>query len=120
MVDATVEYAAIQERLDDMVDGLTHQSILRRLSKVLDKDDHVGLSFWLAAGVMLASTAFFFFQVFLVPRRWANSMIVAGLVTGVAWHHYTYMKDIWADTKKAPTVYRYMDWLITVPMQVVQ
>ena len=80
MADPALEYVAIQEKLDDMMDGLGQQSMLRRLSKVLDKDDHVGLSFWLAAGIMLASTAFFFFQVFLVPRRWANSMIVAGLV----------------------------------------
>ncbi|CAD7967785.1 unnamed protein product [Amoebophrya sp. A25] len=93
---------------------------LRRLSLVLDGEDHVGLSFWLAGGLQLASTIFFFAQVFLVPRRWANSMIVAGIVCGVAWHHYQYMKDLWADTQTAPTVYRYMDWLITVPLQVTE
>jgi len=113
----------LQDKLEGIQDGIalaTDKGILRKLAVALDTDDHIGLSFWLAASMQLAATVFFFFQVFLVPKRWANSMIVAGLVTGVAWHHYTYMKDIWAETHKAPTVYRYMDWLITVPMQVTQ
>ncbi|CAD7946166.1 unnamed protein product [Amoebophrya sp. A120] len=114
------ELGVLQDKLEHLQDAVSQQGVLRRLAVALETDDHVGLSFWLAASMQLAATVFFFFQVFLVPRRWANSMIVAGLVTGVAWHHYTYMKDIWAETKKAPTIYRYMDWLITVPMQVVE
>ncbi|CAD7958786.1 unnamed protein product [Amoebophrya sp. A120] len=121
---------AASSRMQKSFDGL-HGNLLgsrndqmdnpfRQLAMVLDGEDHVGLSFWLASGLMLAALAFFFFQVFLVPRRWANSMVVAGLVCGVAWHHYTEMKDIWASTQRAPTVYRYVDWLVTVPLQVTE
>eukprot|EP00392_Amoebophrya_sp_AT5.2_P016987 g17297.t1 len=94
--------------------------VAKRKLAVMDMDDHVAVSFHLATGICLASTVFFFLQVPFVPARWRNSMVVAGLVTGTAWHHYQHMQDLWEDTKKAPTIYRYMDWLITVPMQVVQ
>eukprot|EP00392_Amoebophrya_sp_AT5.2_P012392 g12495.t1 len=113
----------VQRTLDDIqrqLRGEDHDFVGRRLAMLLDGNDHVGLSFWLATGLMLAATAFFFFQVFLVPRRWANAMVAAGLVCGTAWHHYVHMKSIWADTKKAPTTYRYVDWFITVPIQVAQ
>ena len=47
-------------------------------------------------------------------------MTVAGLVTGVAFWHYLYMRDIWVSTGSSPTVFRYIDWLITVPLQIVE
>ena len=59
-------------------------------------------------------------QVFLVPRRWANAMIAQGLVCFIAWHHYSYMTEIWQQEQRAPTTYRYMDWLVTVPLQILQ
>ena len=31
-----------------------------------------------------------------------------------------YMRDVWVATGESPTVYRYIDWLITVPMQIVE
>lgn len=115
------ELSRIEAELDELEKSLdSRPDVLRQLVTLMAEDDHVGLSFLLAAGIMLSASAFFFLQVFLVPRRWANSMTVCGLVTVVAWHHYMYMKDVWADTKAAPTVYRYMDWLITVPLQVVE
>ncbi|CAD7966781.1 unnamed protein product [Amoebophrya sp. A120] len=92
----------------------------RRLAKLIEMDDHVGVSFHLATGICLASTIFFFAQVAFVPDRWRNSMVIAGLVTGVAWHHYQHMQEIWEDTSKAPTIYRYMDWFVTVPLQVIE
>jgi hypothetical protein len=30
------------------------------------------------------------------------------------------MRDVWVATGESPTVYRYIDWLITVPMQIVE
>ena len=47
-------------------------------------------------------------------------MTVAALVTGVAWYHYTYMREHWVITGESPLVLRYIDWLITVPLQVVE
>ena len=30
------------------------------------------------------------------------------------------MRGVWADTGTSPTVYRYIDWLITVPLQIIE
>ena len=70
--------------------------------------------------MMLAATAFFFIERDRVKGKWKTSLTVAGLVTGVAFWHYLYMRDVWVATGASPTVYRYIDWLITVPLQIVE
>merc|ERR1712004_423615 len=82
--------------------------------------DIVGMTFYIARNMMFAFTLFFFVQATIVPRKWRTSVTVAGLVTGVAWYNYTYMKEQWIHTQVSPTVYRYTDWLITVPLQIVE
>ena len=67
-----------------------------------------------------AATAFFFLEVGNVASAWRTSVIVAGLVTGIAFIHYMYMREVWVATGDSPTVYRYIDWLITVPLQMVE
>ena len=84
----------------------------------LDTSDMVAVSFWLATAMMLASTVFFILERQNVAPKWKTSMTVAALVTGVAWYHYTYMRDHWVGTGESPLVLRYIDWLITVPLQV--
>ena len=84
----------------------------------LDPTDMVGVSFWLATAMMLASTVFFILERQNVSAKWKTSMTVAALVTGVAWYHYTYMRTHWSTTDSSPLVLRYIDWLITVPLQV--
>ncbi len=80
--------------------------------------DMVAVSFWLATAMMLASTVFFMMERQNVSAKWKTSMTVAALVTGIAWYHYTYMRDHWVNTGESPLVLRYIDWLITVPLQV--
>lgn len=87
---------------------------------VLGPHDIVGTTFYIACNMMLAFTMFFFVQATVVPRQWKTSVTVAGLVTGVAWYNYTYMKDQWVQTQMSPTQYRYTDWLITVPLQITE
>jgi len=81
---------------------------------MLAQDDFVGISFWLVSMACLAATVFFFLERSSVPAGWRVSMTVAGLVTGIAFVHYMYMRDVWIMTGDSPTVYRYIDWLITV------
>ena len=76
-------------------------------------------SFWLATAIMLASTVFFFVERNDVSGKWKTSLTVAGLVTGIAFWHYLRMSDMNA-AGEATTVYRYVDWLITVPLQIVE
>ncbi len=86
----------------------------------LRTDDFVGISFWLISMGMLAATAFFFMEQANVSTQWRKSVNVAGLVTGIAFIHYMYMRGVWLETQETPTVYRYIDWLITVPLQLVE
>ena len=86
----------------------------------LASTDYVGISFWLVSAAMLAATAFFFLERSSVNGKWKTSLTVAGLVTGIAFWHYLYMRGMWIETGTSPTVYRYVDWLLTVPLQVVE
>ena len=47
-------------------------------------------------------------------------MVVAGLITFIAAVHYMYMRDFWVATGESPVVYRYIDWVLTVPLQMVE
>ena len=87
---------------------------------MLAQDDFVGISFWLVSMACLAATVFFFLERSSVPAGWRVSMTVAGLVTGIAFVHYIYMREVWIMTGESPTVYRYIDWLITVPLLMVE
>ena len=99
---------------------------------LLAAGDTVGTSFWIATAMMFAATAFFVLERGSVAPKWRTSMTVAALVTGVAWYHYTYMREHWAASYaevaadgttgvgESPLVMRYIDWLITVPLQVAE
>jgi len=41
-------------------------------------------------------------------------------VTLVAGVHYDYMRDFWVVEQATPIVYRYIDWLITVPLLMIE
>ena len=86
----------------------------------LSSDDFVGISFWLISMALVASTAFFFIETQRVEGKWKTSLTVSGLVTLVAAVHYFYMRDVWIATGETPTVYRYIDWLITVPLLMIE
>lgn len=87
---------------------------------MLKADDFVGISFWLISMALVAATAFFFLEIQRVEGKWKTSLTVSGLVTLVAAVHYFYMRDVWVMTGSTPTVYRYIDWLITVPLLMVE
>ena len=86
----------------------------------LSATDFVGISFWVATAAMLASTLFFIMERFDVKGKWRTSLSVAAIVTGIAFWHYLYMRGVWITTGDTPTVLRYVDWIITVPLQIVE
>ena len=61
----------------------------------LSPTDYVGISFWLATAIMLAATVFFFVERDRAQGKWKTSLTIAGLVTGIAFWHYLYMRDVW-------------------------
>jgi bacteriorhodopsin len=89
-------------------------------ANTLAKDDFVGISFWVISMALVAATAFFFIETTRVEGKWKTSLTVSGLVTLVAAVHYFYMRDVWIATGETPTVFRYIDWLITVPLLMVE
>ncbi|MEM1390960.1 MAG: bacteriorhodopsin-like [Pseudomonadota bacterium] len=86
----------------------------------LDPQDYVGVSFWIISAAMLAATFFFWVERDRAEGKWKTSLTVAAMVTGIAALHYFYMRGVWADTGESPTVFRYVDWLLTVPLQIVE
>ena len=87
---------------------------------LLASDDFVGISFWLISMGMLAATAFFFMERSSVVTGWKTSVTVAGVITGIAFIHYMYMRGVWVQTGDLPAVFRYIDWLVTIPLQMVE
>ncbi len=86
----------------------------------LQSTDYVGVTFWLVSVAMVASTVFFLYEGMHVKSSWRISMLVVGLVTLIAGIHYYYMRDYWISTGESPIVYRYIDWFLTVPLQMIE
>ncbi len=86
----------------------------------LNGSDFVGITFWIVSIAMWASTIFFFYEGMRVSAKWRTSMVVAGLITFIAAVHYMYMRDFWVAMGESPVVYRYIDWVLTVPLQMVE
>ena len=88
------------------------------MSGQLDPSDLVGMSFWIISAAMVAATFFFWVERDRAAGKWKTSLTVAAMVTGIAAIHYFYMRGVWADTGESPLVFRYVDWLLTVPLQI--
>ena len=89
-------------------------------AETLASDDFVGISFWIISMACLAATAFFFLERSAVPSGWRVSITIAGIVTGIAFINYIYMREIWISNEHISIVYRYIDWLITMPLLMLQ
>ncbi|HKK77945.1 MAG TPA: bacteriorhodopsin [Saprospiraceae bacterium] len=90
------------------------------LLATLQQGDYVGFTFFIGSMAMAAATVFFFFQFSLVDKKWKDSLLVSGLITFIAAVHYYYMRDFWASTGQSPTEFRYIDWILTVPLMCVE
>jgi len=86
----------------------------------LDPSDYVAISFWIISIAMVASTVFFLMESMTVSAKWKTSMNVGALVTLVAGVHYFYMREFWVQIHTSPILYRYIDWSITVPLQMIE
>jgi bacteriorhodopsin len=90
------------------------------MENMLQPTDLVGVTFWLISIAMVAATVFFFLERDRVVGKWKTSVTVAGLVTLIAAVHYFYMREVWVVLGESPTVYRYIDWMLTVPLQIIE
>jgi bacteriorhodopsin len=86
----------------------------------LKADDYVGVTFWIISAAMVAATYFFTVERDRAVGKWKTSLTVAAMVTGIAAIHYFYMRGVWVNTGESPLVFRYVDWLLTVPLQIIE
>ena len=86
----------------------------------IPKDDPVAFTFFTGYMAMLAASVFFFFERSRVEGKWKTSLLVSGLITGIAAVHYYYMRDYYLATGENPTSLRYIDWTLTVPLMCVE
>merc|ERR1712031_136253 len=86
----------------------------------LNPNDGVAISFWIISIAMVAATVFFLMESSNVGYHWKTSMNVGALVTLVAGVHYFYMREFWVQIHGSPILYRYIDWTITVPLQMIE
>ena len=83
-------------------------------------DDYVGFTFFIGYMAMAAAAVFFFVERGSVDAKWKMSLLVSGLITGIAAVHYFYMRDYYLATGDNPTFFRYVDWTLTVPLMCVE
>src|SRR6056300_495364 len=51
-----------------------------------------------------------------VAPQYRTTMTISALIVGIAAFHYYYMRGVYADYGEVSIEYRYMDWIITVPL----
>jgi len=94
--------------------------LLTEITPKIAPNDYVGFTFFIGCMAMMAASAFFFFSMNDFDRKWKTSVLVSGLITFIAAVHYWYMRDYWATNMESPTFFRYVDWILTVPLMCVE
>ena len=120
MVNLNVGRTTARVGIVGAVAAVLSSPVFAATTLALKQDDFVGISFWIISMALVASTVFFFLERDRVSPKWKTSLTVSGLVTLVAAVHYFYMRDVWVATGSTPTVFRYIDWLITVPLLMIE
>jgi len=90
------------------------------LFKIVESNDYVAFTFFIGTMAMMAASVFFFFELSTTPTKWRTSVLVSGLITFIAAVHYYYMREYSLETKTSPTFFRYVDWILTVPLMCVE
>ena len=84
-------------------------------------DNYVAFTFFVGTMAMMAASVFFFLELNNTDKAWRTSVLVSGLITFIAAVHYYYMRGYNLENDGAsPTFFRYVDWLLTVPLMCVE
>ena len=65
---------------------------------------------------MGAAFVFFMSERSNVAPQYRTTMTISALIVGIAAFHYYYMRGVYVDHQVVSIEYRYMDWIITVPL----
>ena len=93
---------------------------IQSIAPDIARDNYVAFTFFIGYIAMLAASVFFFVERNSVDPKWRMSLLVSGLITGIAAVHYYYMRDYNLVTGDSPTFFRYVDWILTVPLMCVE
>ena len=83
-------------------------------------NNYVAFTFFVGTMAMMAACVFFFFEMSNVDKKWRTSLLVSGLITFIAAVHYYYMRGYNLETGESPVFFRYVDWILTVPLMCVE
>jgi bacteriorhodopsin len=83
-------------------------------------DNYVAFTFFIGTMAMMAASVFFFLELNNTSKKWRTSVLVSGLITFIAAVHYYYMRGYNLATGDSPTFFRYVDWILTVPLMCVE
>ena len=89
------------------------------LPEFLEGDTLATMTFFLFfIGYISMGAAFVFFMSERgnVAPQYRTTMTISALIVGIAAFHYYYMRGVYADYGEVSIEYRYMDWIITVPL----
>ncbi|SMF29314.1 Bacteriorhodopsin-like protein [Tistlia consotensis] len=86
--------------------------------ELLQPTDVAGGTYSLALVGMLGTAVLLFLGTGWVSRQWKLPVALAGLVALIAAAFYLEAREAWAAAQHLPVIYRYIDWLVTVPIQV--
>ena len=89
------------------------------LPEFLEGDTLATMTFFLFfIGYISMGAAFVFFMSERgnVAPQYRTTMTISALIVGIAAFHYYYMRGVYADFGVVSIEYRYMDWIITVPL----
>ena len=87
---------------------------------ILDPKDYIGISFWLISIAMFATSIFLVLERKSVDKKWNTSISISIIITSIAAIHYQFMKHMWVTSNNTPVSYRYVDWFLTVPLQIIE
>jgi len=95
-------------------------NLLLDASMVISNTDYVAFTFFIGTMAMMAAAVFFFFEVGNTTPEWRTSVLVSGIITFIAAVHYYYMRGYSLETHSSPVFFRYVDWILTVPLMCVE
>jgi len=102
------------------MEAVQMSAAVKDLHGFLNPNDPVAISFWIISIAMVAATFFFICEAQSIAQHWRTSLHVGSLVTLIAAVHYFYMREYWVIMQSSPIVYRYIDWSLTVPLQMIE
>merc|ERR1719433_1957501 len=68
----------------------------------------------------MATTMYLWFRSFAVHDKYKSAVLTSGLVTFIAAYHYIRIFNSWVEAYSFSAAYRYMDWLLTVPLLLIE